>query len=77
MGDFTENAVEGTTELLRLHVRYPPGHHRYAFSGRKPQLFGDKAPMPREIAELLAWNLRRQGATVTLEPVEGQLNLFG
>lgn len=80
MGDFTENAIEGTAESMRVLVRYPPGHHRSRRGGQEPQPFGDQAPLPRPLAELIAWNLRRQGAVVTLEAVpfeaQGQLTLF-
>lgn len=70
-----ENATDADLEVdFIVQVRYPRGHHRFRSSTPRP--FGDGRPLPRQLAELLAWSLQRQGATTTLEPVRRQLELF-
>lgn len=62
-----------------LHVRYTSGHRCGLSSGWHP--YGDKRPLPRDMALLLAMTLRQQGAEVKLEAVAApetpQLGLFG
>ena len=62
---------------LIVRVRYPPGHHRHQpVDGREWQAHGDGVALAPDLAELLAWTLRRQGAAVELVAAQRQLALF-
>lgn len=71
----SENALEVPEEAgMVVFVSYPRGHHRYC--GGKLHPFGDERVLSTTLAELLAWSLRRQGATVSLKIAQRQLALF-
>lgn len=76
MPDYCEENAPDAAYLIGFVVQvcYPRGHHRFRSSA--PKVFGDGRPLPRPVAELLAWSLQRQGAVTALEPVRRQLSLF-
>ena len=60
-----------------LRVRYPPHHHRHHPEQDSDwHAHGGGESLPAEMAELLAWTLRRQGAVVEVQPALRQLALF-
>lgn len=54
-------------ELFRILVRYTTSHR--ARLSRGWQAYGDKKPMPHDVAQLIATTLRARGADVQLAPI--------
>lgn len=55
-----------TTPLVHLMVRYTSGHR--AKLSRGWQRYGDRRPIPQNIAMIIAATLRLHGADVQLQP---------
>lgn len=56
------------TQYVQLMVRYGTGHRAMLSRGWKP--YGDKKPMPVELADLIAAGLRLNGADVRLHRMD-------
>lgn len=54
-------------DLFRILVRYTTGHRARLSRGWHP--YGDRDPIPHDVAQLIATTLRAHGADVQLSPI--------